>query len=537
MLGKRIVPIELATGAPLLWSPGTGTQVWNLFTATIAGDLAAITSLLDEEPALVRAQHAYVTPLYFAVRENQVAAARLLLHRGANALCFTVHNTHLDIARDRAYAEMEALLIHHLESAMNASAQGNAVATAIRAFDTAEVRRLLDAAPTLLHTGDLSSNQPIHWAVMTRQPGLIDELHARGADLNVPRASDQARPIHLTNGDYHYRGWRDVPDDTVATSEEVLAHLLKKGARLDLNTACLLGDINQVRQMLAADPTSANRVSDYIGYYAGSGAPLSNAAARGHLEIVRLLLETGADPNLNEPGIAPRGKALYEAVSHCHADIARLLLEHGAHPNAPVESSADALTIALRHKDDALADLLASYGAVPALDILAYYGDVRTAAAIFATDPHKADDPHALATAAENGQELFIKLMLRYQPDLAQRIGVAAETKELTAFLFAQGMNASHADWLGVTPLHKLARQGNLAMTALFLDHGAHIDARDEDLRSTPLAFAAHAGQRQMVEFLLARGASKILPDDEPWSTPLAWATRRGHHDIAALLG
>ena len=194
-------PIELATDAPHLWSPGTGTQVWNFFTATIAGDLAAIASLLDAEPALVRAQHAYVTPLYFAVRENQLDAARLLLDRGANALCFTVHNTHLDIARDRGYAGMEALLTRHLASVMNASEKGNAVTAAIRAYDSAEVRLLLDANPALLHMGDLSSSQPIHWAVMTRQLELIDELLARGADLNVPRASDQARPLHLTNGD------------------------------------------------------------------------------------------------------------------------------------------------------------------------------------------------------------------------------------------------------------------------------------------------------------------------------------------------
>ena len=46
---------------------------------------------------------------------------------------------------------------------------------------------------------------------MTRQIPMIDELLARGADINARRA-DGARPIQLTNGDYHYRGWRDVPD-------------------------------------------------------------------------------------------------------------------------------------------------------------------------------------------------------------------------------------------------------------------------------------------------------------------------------------
>ena len=67
-------------------------------------------------------------------------------------------------------------------------------------------------------------------------------------------------------------------------------------------------------------------------------------------------------------------------------------------------------------------------------------------------------------------------------------------------------------------------------------DHGADIDARDEELRSTPLAWAAKHGQLDMVERLLSRGARPNLPDDPPWATPLAWAIRRGHNEIADLL-
>ena len=55
---------------------------------------------------------------------------------------------------------------------------------------------------------------------MTRQLDLIDELLARGADINA-RRQDGARPIQLTNGDYSYRGWRDVPKDTAATPADV----------------------------------------------------------------------------------------------------------------------------------------------------------------------------------------------------------------------------------------------------------------------------------------------------------------------------
>jgi len=91
-------------------------------------------------------------------------------------------------------------------------------------------------------------------------------------------------------------------------------------------------------------------------------------------------------------------------------------------------------------------------------------------------------------------------------------------------------------DWLGVTRLHEFARKGDVERAALFIDHGADLNARDEDICSTPLAWAAKFGQTAMVEFLLRCGAKPNLRDDPSWATPLAWAKRRGHEDIARLL-
>jgi uncharacterized protein len=168
--------------------------------------------------------------------------------------------------------------------------------------------------------------------------------------------------------------------------------------------------------------------------------------------------------------------------------------------------------------------------------ILACYGDIETAAAMFATDPALADDPEALARAAGNGDEAFVRLLLRYQPDLAQRIAVVAKTRELTEFLFRHGMDPNRPNWLRITRLHEFAEQGAIESAAIFIDHGADLHARDEELCSTPLAYAAKSGRTRMVEFLLRRGARPNLPDDPPWATPLAWATRRGHHAIVQLL-
>ncbi|MEX2139976.1 MAG: ankyrin repeat domain-containing protein [Pirellulales bacterium] len=168
--------------------------------------------------------------------------------------------------------------------------------------------------------------------------------------------------------------------------------------------------------------------------------------------------------------------------------------------------------------------------------ILASYGDVDTAAAIFAADPALADDPEALACAAGNGDEAFVRLMLRSQPDLARRIAVVAKSRELTELLFEHGMDPNHANWLGITPLHRFAEQGNIENAAIFIDHGANLDARDEEFCSTPLGYAAKYGRTRMVELLLQRGAKPDLPDDPPWARPLAWAKRRGHDEIVRLL-
>ena len=75
-----------------------------------------------------------------------------------------------------------------------------------------------------------------------------------------------------------------------------------------------------------------------------------------------------------------------------------------------------------------------------------------------------------------------------------------------------------------------------IEFTRVLLDHGADINARDDDLQSTPLAWHARYGHGKVVDYLLSRGAATALPGDQPWATPLAWARKSGHAGIAARL-
>jgi len=463
-------PAELKSEQKLLWSAGRGTDVWALIQACASGDLDSVQALIAREPSLARAHYQYRKPLYFAVRENHVDVVRFLLEHDRNPLDLWVDDDPIEIARDRGYTEMERLLTETLERAFNASSKGEPVAAALKEHDLTKMRELLDAEPELLGTGDKRSNQPIHWATMTRQLDAIDELLRRGADIDA-RRMDGARPIHLTNGDYFYRGWRDVPAQWPVTPADVMAYLKGRGAFIDLPTACHTGDIDRVRELLRRDPSLANTIGEHEGYYLGAGAPLSNAAAVGRMDIVQLLLEHGADPNLPEEQYAPKGKALYSAVYNGHYEIAKLLLERGAFPNPPVESSGDALWVSREWRPDArMEQLLLSYGASP-------------------TPEHRDEE---WPTGTHN--------WLRVTPlhDAARR-GDVAEMKRLIES--GAGLTARD-DHLCSTPLAWAAKHGQLDAVRLLLECGAPKSLPDDPPWATPHAWAVRRGHDEIARLL-----------------------------------
>ena len=117
---RMIRPEELKKDVPLLWSTGTGTDVWDLFCGCISGDLDRVRQLMSKDPSLVRCHYRYRTPMYFAVRENQVEVAEFLLDQGADPLGLAVNDSLVQITRDRGYAEMEKLLEEKYTSAYTA---------------------------------------------------------------------------------------------------------------------------------------------------------------------------------------------------------------------------------------------------------------------------------------------------------------------------------------------------------------------------------------------------------------------------------
>jgi hypothetical protein len=125
---------------------------------------------------------------------------------------------------------------------------------------------------------------------------LIDVLCDYGAD---PHSAVRAAALH---GEF-----------------EAMNALIERGARIDLPVTAALGHFEDARRLLAG----ASREDRYLA--------LAFAASFGHLEIVRLLLDAGEDPNRYNPvGGHSHSTPLHEAAGAGHDEVVRLLVERGA---------------------------------------------------------------------------------------------------------------------------------------------------------------------------------------------------------------
>ena len=275
--------------------------------------------------------------------------------------------------------------------------------------------------------------------------------------------------------------------------------------------AVVHGDVGGLRQLLDADRAlvqgrSTRRThfdppehrATLLHYVAANGVEgYRQRTPANVLDITRLLLEAGSDPNA-------------VAMLYGGACTTMSLLVSSSHP-------------AQAGKQAALVDLLVDFGAsVEPLGEGAWTSPLRTALTFGYLEAAQAlvrrgASASTLYEAAGLGDTSRVRhLLADATPEDRQRALALAATlgqTDVAATLLDAGADPdqhnppnAHAH---STPLHQAVAGGHMPMVQLLVTRGARLDIRDTTFDSTPLGWAEHLRQQGIAAYLLARGAGR----------------------------
>ena len=229
-----------------------------------------------------------------------------------------------------------------------------------------------------------------------------------------------------------------------------------------------------------------------------------------NLEMVKLLLAKGADPNFkNILGPFINYTVLAFAVDCKIKDLAKLLVENGAHVAYTEGSDLDkcALAKACRQGDLDMVKILLPHGAT--------------------IDPTWAF-PLCSVSLQHN-----IEISYIYSP---VNIALSEGHVEVVEWLLENGAEVpSGALHIAIHDYHDCRKIPNTNhMIKILLDHGAQVNPSSTD-EPSPLMLASYHGEIEMVKMLLERGAQVNYILDEEY-VALSLAARQGQADVVKLL-
>ena len=324
------------------------------------------------------------------------------------------------------------------------------------------------------------------------------------------------------------------------------------GARINVNRsdprealaqAIRMGNAGAAREALARGAPIDGAPGDVQHW-----RPLILSIHRRQPELVRLLLEQGADPNITsragepalvlsirtgnkavvrrllEAGASPESRAvggytaLMEAARLGHAAIARDLLRAGADATIELEDGTSAAAVARRFGSASMASELASRGASTA---------VRTESAgrLTVLERHTRETPGAEGTlppvieAARRGDVALLREMIDRKVDLgvsdaeggnALTRASAAGRAEAVSVLLAAGLVPDSRGRGGVTPLMEAMGSdspGTEDVVAVLLEAAADPHARD-DSGAAVIEYAVRGGTKRKLQLLRDAGGS-----------------------------
>jgi ankyrin repeat protein len=322
----------------------------NIYTAAAVGDVAAVQEMLAANPGLASLRggpHRWEPLLYAAYsRINSEAAghstlevARLLLaHKADPNAGFLWDGRYVFTALTGAFGEGESGPIHQPEHQfcdqlarllLEAGADPNDGQTLYNRMFTGGTSHLallfefglgkggdgiwFKRLGSVMDTPSQMLQQQIAWAAKYGQMDRLRWLVDHGGDVNTPDTRLRRSPYELA---------------LLSGNAEIAQYLLEHGARQtalsDLDSfaaACLAADAHRARALLAKNPSLVQQLGDQRTEL------LNRAAEQDKQDAIRLMSELGFD--LNE---FKRTGPLHLAAAGDHVEMVKLLIELGANP-------------------------------------------------------------------------------------------------------------------------------------------------------------------------------------------------------------
>ena len=444
--GRMLAGVLVA--ALVVWPVAAGAAEDALLAdAAERRDRGAVRALLAESAVVDARQPDGATALHWAAHWNGVETARLLIAGGADVNAVNdLGVPPLALAALNASAEMaDTLLRAGADPAAMRPGGETVLMTAARTGNPDLVRSLVAAGAAVRGTAHFRAQTPLMWAA--------SEGHAAVAQLLIEAgAAVHARSVHGTTA------------------------LLLAARNGDVVTARVLvdggADVNAGEPYLAFDARVDVEESQTSGRTPLLVASASMVAISGweyeldvepstHEALALFLLERGADPNV--PDSIGR-TALHAAVETGKADLVKALLEHGADPNARLARAPFVYKgdfISYGRYVGATPLWLAAAARVPDPGIL------RAIAAAGGDPGMPADDGTTPLMAA-----VGVVLNEARQPTLDQSL-------ELVTLLAGMDIDLNAVDRRGRTAMHGAARLAKNAVVEVLAENGARVDLAD----------------------------------------------------------
>ncbi len=328
-------------------------QDTRLAEAAAQDDIDAVRTLLALHPDVNAAQNDGATALHWAALKGDLDMVRLLLQAGANVKATTRIGslTPLFLAASNGSAAVidELLRAGADAGAMNTTNGTTALMKAASAGSAESIKLLLDHGAAVNATEPGHNQSALMFAAAANRADAIRILAARGADLRATSKVTQIRPQKDLDSNEFPLDADLILHANLPPGKAAAAALAGRRASPTVSgglTALLLaardGQLDATRALVE---TGADVNQQSAG---DKTSPIVLAIINGHFELAKYLIDHGADPNLaNQDGLtalyatidaqwAPLGGGPLPVTGHDrigYLDLMKALLEHGANPD------------------------------------------------------------------------------------------------------------------------------------------------------------------------------------------------------------